>query len=68
MKTIIKIFSIYFMPGIDEDGIYNFDYEVSIISLFTNICKKYIFSIIQKLIINIFINIKILKNYISYLL
>ncbi|OUM57245.1 hypothetical protein PIROE2DRAFT_17833, partial [Piromyces sp. E2] len=28
MKSIIKIFSIYFIPGIDEDGIYNFDYEL----------------------------------------
>ncbi|ORX53912.1 hypothetical protein BCR36DRAFT_284289 [Piromyces finnis] len=29
MKKIIEIFSIYFIPGINDDGIYNFDYEVS---------------------------------------
>lgn len=28
LNMIIKIFSIYFIPGINQDGIYNFDYEV----------------------------------------
>jgi len=28
LKNIIKIFSIYFIPGIDEDDVFNFDYEL----------------------------------------
>ncbi|ORX81071.1 hypothetical protein BCR32DRAFT_204048 [Anaeromyces robustus] len=41
LKKIIKIFSIYFIPGIDEDGIFNFDYEVIYYICFITIIKIY---------------------------